>query len=385
MRRIIDRDLNFIIQKTQGKKVILYGTGDITKDIMCKLECLDIKVSYCVYSNNTDVKSVTCDVHNILSILEEEAPFYVIICEGNEALVSSELEELGLSYLDDYCLWFNAAGFHVTQREFPLDVNLGYSMAYKKGVTPNGLIIYGDLNTASTIVAVLGGSTSDGTVYKWKCWSEFFYEECIKEEINVALINAAVAGYSSSEELLKFYRDILQYQPDIVISYSGINDRNSIQPYANSYQNKLFDILRKKKINQLYNNNSVNRVNYGCSNEMCGGAKKWIQNQRLMHAMAKENDIKYFAIYQPNLISKKRGPIDEVTYYYIQESEIDNRKSIEDSFEEYSREIDYVIDARKWLDNYDGLFLDYCHLSEEGNRILGECIYKLIFNKGERN
>lgn len=383
MRSIIDRDLNFIIQKTQGKKVILYGIGDTTKEIMCKLECLDIKVSYCVYSNNADAKSVTCDVYNVLSILEEEVPFYVIICEGNESLVSSELEELGLSYLDDYCLWFSAAGCVVTQREFPLDVNLGYSMAYKKGVTTNGLIIYGDINSASTIVAVLGGSTSDGTVYKWKCWSEFFYEKCIKSEMSVALINAAVAGYSSSEELLKFYRDVMQYQPNIVISYGGINDRNSIQPYANSYQNKLFNVLRKKIVNQAYSNNPVNRVNFGYLNEMYGGAKKWIQNQRLMHAMANEYGIRHIAIYQPNLISKKRGSMDEIIYYYIQESEIDNRKIIEDSFEEYSREIDYVIDARRWLDNYDGLFLDYCHLSEEGNRILADCIYKLIFNKGE--
>jgi hypothetical protein len=54
------------------------------------------------------------------------------------------------------------------------------------------------------------------------------------------IVNGGTGGYSSNQELIKLIRDGLEFKPDIVISYSGINDMGKYNelpyPMVHPYQ-----------------------------------------------------------------------------------------------------------------------------------------------------
>ena len=51
---------------------------------------------------------------------------------------------------------------------------------------------------------------------------------------------------------MKLIRDLLPLKPDIVISYSGVNDRRTNQPYINGYQRLLYGKLAMQQEQGMY-------------------------------------------------------------------------------------------------------------------------------------
>ena len=94
-----------------------------------------------------------------------------------------------------------------------------------------GQFVYYDNNTNNkNIILTLGGSTTDGWFGKYSkgnTWPKIFNQLCnINKEKNCSVINGAVGGYNSSQELLKLLirGSILDENIKYVISLNGVNE-----------------------------------------------------------------------------------------------------------------------------------------------------------------
>lgn len=379
MKCIKARDIYHVMRYAQNKKIIVYGAGRYADDVIKKLTCLGIKVAYCVEDDFTHIK-VRCQVLDIYSLLLKEDDFYVFIAKEDIQRCARVLAGLGLEYLKDYNSVVLAAGNLKPENTFALDPTFGYAMPFEE-TQGKGIKVYGDVNSAKYMIAILGGSTSDPCAYFWKSWGELLYEEGCAREKNIAIIVGAVCGYSSSEELFKLIRDLLPLKPDVIISYSGVNDRGTNTPYINGYQRELYQNLVLKRQEGIYMLGTPKNICYGVP-EKTKPSEKWIRNQRIMHAVSKEFGIKFIGFYQPTVISKKRGQKDEEIYFYIDEKEIAEKKAYISEVKQILKngeEKEYIVDASDWFDDMDGVFYDYCHVYEEGNQRIADRIYEYLF------
>ncbi|ETP70822.1 hypothetical protein UYO_3238, partial [Lachnospiraceae bacterium JC7] len=193
-------------------------------------------------------------------------------------------------------------------------------------------------------------------------------------------------------ELMRLIRDGIWEQPDLVISYSGVNNMNLIQehPFYSSYSELLF-----KSIDQNINlgtSPNVSRFEY------------WLSFEEIMQAICRSRRINFFAFLQPQLISKKNNNKYDadigIEWGYIWDESRNEYKFILDSddecnrvYREYCKE-DPVFRGMginldlKWLFNYSGIFdneedvyIDFCHVNEKGNRIIARKIYDDLKNQ----
>lgn len=369
-----EKDLLKIIESVTGKKVIVYGANDTAIDVIQKLRCIDIDVAYCVEDVFEDI-SVSLEVRDIYSLLLEKMPFFVIITKENREECAKVLDGLGLKFVYDYNSVF-AAGNMYCFADMPLDVNLGFGMRGEA----EGVKICGDLKNAKYKIAILGASTTAPVFYPWKSWGEFFWEYN-KEEW--AVIIGAAPAYNSSQEIIKLLRDIIVLQPDLIISYSGMCDSSFMEGYADRYTRYLYDELKKMKLkNRVGEPKTDYSVCYGVKDD-CDNAEKWVNNQKIMHAIAKEFDIEYRAFFHAALYTKFRHEKDEEVYYYCNaysmKKKMEYTKRVKDILA--GQNLDFIEDATMWLDDYDGLFFDHFHLHEEGNRRVAEKVYQSIFGE----
>lgn len=379
MLYINELDIWRIIKSTYDRKVVLYGVGCYAEETIQKLRCLDIEVAYCVDDEiNSPVVSV--EVKDVYSLLLETEPFYVLIAQKDRKQCALILEGLGLRFGKDYNSISSARVMVDMTDEFLLDTNFGYTLPLRK-TKGTGVRVFGDVSSAKHVIAILGGSTSDPCVYPWKSWGECLWEYNPEE---LAVIVGAVAGYSSAQEVIKLIRDILPMHPNLIISYSGVNDLKDDFAYVNSYQKVLFEKLNKMKLKDLYGDSVIgSKVCYGVKSE-AEYSERWITNQRMMHAIAQEFEISYIAFFQPALYTKRRGEKDEALWGHM-------RKSLVPEWEKYTQAVccwiekekkDYVVDATHWLDEYDGLFYDRAHMEEQGNQYIAEKIYQYLCREG---
>ena len=376
MFNVSELDLLQIISVAESKKIILYGSDRVTENIINKLKCLDVEVAYCVDDNLSDIQ-VSVEVKDIYSLVLEEDEFYVYIAKEDRGRCGEVLEGLGLEFYGDYNSIYRANMLYIFD-EIPLDVNLGYGMQKEK----EGIKIFGNIDTAKYVIAILGGSTSDPCAYTWKSWGECLWEYN-KDEW--AVIVAAVIGYSSSEEILKLLRDIIPFRPNLVISYSGVNDFFYDKAYINDYQNYLYGILNKSMSNDRWGGMRQKSVVCTGVRRELSTAERWLNNQRIMHAISVEFGIEYKCFFQPLLYTKYRGINDEKLFYYHDSAGMQRRIHYTQQIRELLEEspLEFIEDATGWLDDYDGLFFDYAHMKEQGNRYIAEKVYKCLFLQKE--
>lgn len=381
MQYILDRDIYQILCETQNKKVILYGTGNYAHDMIEKLRCLDIEVSYCVDDVLTDVR-VEKSVKNVYELLLEREEFFVYIAKDNMQNCAILLEKLGFRHLKHYNSVYNAAGRIKPWNTFALDPVLGYSMPWEETLG-TGVKMYRQCSTKSAYtIAILGNSTSDPCEYAWRSWGELLFEKCCGGDICIAV--GATTGYSSGEELLKLIRDILPLDPDLVISYSGANDKATAYPFINTYHRTVSGILAAGRPKGMFEQGVAERVCYGTEYKGMSVADNWIRNQQMMHAITQELRIPYLAFVQPNLVTKKRlsGGKDEETLFYVDQRVVRQREDFREGIRGKLTDKAYIVDATHWFDDTDGLFYDYCHVTEEGNQIIADKVYECLLDAG---
>lgn len=283
-----------------------------------------------------------------------------------------------------------------------LDPILGYS--YSSVNIPNwewknGL--YTRSGDGNLNIGILGGSTSD-LAYS-DSWVDFLSEKVSFKNI----YSGAVSGYNSSQEVFKFIRDLMPYRPEVIISFSGINDighiqsKSTIEGRIHHYQRDLFEnILRRseKKIGSYFRStpSAMNKkaplksVIYGSKSRLKSW-ELWLENQLIMKSIADGFGIKFISILQPTL-GIGNYSMNDVEYKALHEYSqnfrlLEGKNYLEKTHEFYfeiQRKIakthSFVHDFSGIFDNYTELYKDPRHPNSKGNQIISNEISQLIAN-----
>ena len=199
------------------------------------------------------------------------------------------------------------------------------------------------------------GATSDNTTIPGYL-EKYFYEN--DKPFNIEIINSGLKGVDSRKELLLLENILLNYKPDLVIVYDGLNDLR-----IENSATKIFD-------------------NW---NSMC--------------ELGQKNNFDVIITLQPIAGFGKKS-LTEEELVYVQNGKDHNDNSLIDSFDQYEiyannlqklQNCSNKLDLRYIFDNeIKSIYIDEAHVSDEGNSIVAEFLIphisssipeKLILNK----
>lgn len=388
------RDYNWLesvkkyLQNFKSEEIILIGDDLFTLEIYETIESLkQYKISYVVSNNgrlfsgkNIEIK--TEDEFKDISINKESQFFLVAKLifhkEAYEMLVKK-----GLLVNLNFAI-MGIGGY--TKPIDAIDSLLGFSRI--EDDIP-GFAIFGDKDTAEFSMVILGNSTSDPSTGMIKSWSEMLFDTLSNKGINVVLYNGATTGYCSTQEFLKFNRDVIELCPDLVISFGGYNDiegTSSVEqyPFLHKYSQKFYRFLLdnpRLAPDSMYMR-SVQQVSHGnkTKEEDCD---IWINNMQKIKAICDLNDIQFLAFFQP-MLETENVNTNIITERIIQDfyrlSDV-SKEEVHKKTEEYSKKIrsrikdfDYIKDCTGWFKNKTNVFYDTCHYTEFGNAVISNNI-----------
>lgn len=380
----------------KDKEIFIYGNNVTARRFAKYLRLLDFnfKGFFCDYEQINEEKIDGYFVKCIEEILYENNGF-VIIENDNLEMSARKMELLGYKYGIDFVFSEPFATHFLFVRENALDINLGNTYigtSKYEGVQITtkkifkdypGFCIYGNLNSNDYKIVTLGGSTTDGNLFHFKSWPEILYEKI--NISNITIFNGGVAGYTSGHELIKLIRDVLQIKPDMIITFDGFNDTYQIvpeHPYSFIYSKEVYN-FGSKNIADEY-------VSHQIGTEVCEGVisknnsfENWLNNIELMKEISIYKKIKFFSFLQPMLSNKKRSKHEEEIYISSREffeqnlyNSISFRKEIEKI--QTINPHNYINDLSHIFDNYSDIYMDICHVYENGNEIIADSIFNII-------
>lgn len=368
------------------KKVIIFGSGAKAESFIEKIRLFGIEPAYCIdFCYGVKKECAGLKVLGYYEILKETVDIYILLTElkgKNEQACA--LQELGYEYLKDFNFMSGAYRQGKLDATNPVDPILGWGTSSVE-TNIDGAKLYGDINSARYKIAIMGGSVAESCYYDWKTWPEILYEKLTQRGENVVIISGGVIGYTSSKVLLKFVRDILSYEPDVLIDYNAIlNDAayglTNDTPFIVGYQKKMMSNLCQN-IDDIYMEQLVKEVSFGNQHSKMV-AKVLSNNIRTLKAICTEFNIHYLCILHPSIYTKRLTSNEEKELFQMCEKwHMDNCLKI---YEELEKEIslhhmeEYIVDGRKWTDGYKNIYYDYCHMYEEGNAIIADKILKII-------
>ncbi len=294
-----------------------------------------------------------------------------------------------------------------------LDPHLGY--AYNPAIeihsNPDGrqpgFVYYGDPADAKALrVIALGGSTTEPSYLR--NWPKPLHALLEAEGIPAVVFNGGVQGYSSNQELLKLIRDVLPLEPDIVISFSGVNDLGfmhsmSDHPMVSKYQRGIYRTLTDN-VEPLFLPNTIvalRRWRSGPSGAAAGvegihfgtevettPAAQWAKNMRLMHSVSQEFGIDFACYLQPVLGSGTYKPSAEERKMFDAANESQRGaygKWVQDFYAEARITCEKLPYATDFADVFAGeadVYRDARHPNAEGNNIIARAILEDLRQRG---
>lgn len=372
-----------IIRDTKGKKVIVYGTDAKAWRLKNLLELLELSVAYMVNDIEKEQERNSIVVKPVYDLLEESLENIFVILTGNrDSKKAKILQKMGLQFYFNYNY---IESYRDTSSYWILDPHLGHNYIIDNEEQPG--IMKWESRNSDLIIATLGGSTTDGYQYNFKSWPQILHEILEKNGYRVSMINAGCGGYRSSQELIKLERDILPLKPHIVLNYTGFNDAwvwpNNYEkyPFVHMYQQDL--IIDAASLINVFDDSKGNGYTFGIGHQL----KKediFLQNVRMMNSICKEFETKYHCFLQPSLFLKKEYSMNEKELEWHGYNTV--QKNSAKKFKEYINEkmngYKYISDITWLFDDYNDVYLDVCHVTEEGNAIIAEYMYKFLIEKG---
>lgn len=305
------------LENRGNRNIAIWGTDEFSIYIYKNIiQCFNIKVQYFI----TDKLSIKCieglEVKSINEFEQEVLDHLFILVavysghrEAYEYLTSKKLK-----YNKDFSM-MNIGGW--TKELNAIDSLLTYTRVEDNAVL-QGFKTYGMMNNNTIKIVILGNSTTDSYTGNLKPWVEYFYKSMIREiGSHLIVYNGAIAGYNSTQELLKLIRDVISIDPDLVISFSGFTDISGVgtideeQFYLHKYQKRMWNQIMGTEgaIPNSLDMRNINKVYHGLK---C--VKKdyeyWIENERKMRAICNEFNIKFIGCLQP-LIAVKGNIIEK--------------------------------------------------------------------------
>lgn len=382
----IDPFIIFYIRQRSGRMTLTGYKEDICL-LSGMLKNFDISINRAVDCDGyTGIcKQISFVDQYELAYEEDPSALYCILERGKEK-TGRFAQELGFKRSQFVFSFKTTAG----NFDAVLDANMGYNKYESIAILNSGA--GNDLK-----IGVLGGSTSDTDLYGETSWTEYLPRILEEQGINAVIYTGAEKGYSSSQELMKLCRDMILYNPDLIISYSGVNDHPAMTCRKNvfiaNWQEEFFHAIMRSSLD-------VNKSSYveGTRKAFCYGEKNnnygesWIRNERMMHGICGEFGIKFHAVFQPNLFSKKTYSSTEqelmeiVSYMYTKEElsqdlQILNEKKeqIEKLKKKNHTDSSWLTDFSEIFEDYEGItYFDRNHVFEEANYYLASKIFSLI-------
>lgn len=283
-----------------------------------------------------------------------------------------------------------------------LDPHLGYTHGPNErkvqAVDPayrwrDGFLIYAPRTSdfERPVILALGGSTTDG-IRVGHSWPESLARRMRAESAPGTVINGGIGGYSTNQELLKLIRDGLEFEPDFVISYSGINDRGKYgelpHPMVNTHQRHLLAVQTGAApatilpsavalVKSVVGGAGGLDATLGIPTSRTLG-QQYQRNLELMHAVCQVGGCRFHGFIQPfafydskfaEQISREKkgaGYIDAVLDLYAE---------IVDLPESHP----YIHDATRILEQADDVYTaDGVHLTREGDDVVGEFMFRFL-------
>lgn len=234
------------------------------------------------------------------------------------------------------------------------------------------------------------GSTSDETTIVG--FLQKFFDSEFKD-LNVDIINAGINGANSYREILLIKEKLIQYEPNLIISYTGVNDaggysREVIFDEVNgNYVQNLFKFADHPwyrtpfVINNLISQNNIEIENtLELSSEQIQTNSELFKNNWLQSCnFLESNEVISVLILQPSLITKKtpsnfeKEIVEDKNY----------RKQLLENFagklKLIDEKCDYTFDFRNAMNSVsETTYYDSVHMNDLGNKIIAEKIYEKI-------
>lgn len=384
----IDDKECFAIQNTgwmreivKGKKIFLYGFTERSRRIAEIYELLDFYIEGYI----DDELYGKHQAKRIIAIEELAYEDNIFVLINRECYCNNikKLADLGISMFENMAIdnpfgtWYLGIGNQV------LDINLGHSFVGKQGIC--GFEVLGSNDNNAFSIVILGGSTTDGTLFPFMSWPEILMEKIGKR--NVKIYNGGVVGYTSTQELVKLLRDVLYLRPDMVITYDGFNDMAASadkNPFSFSDVQRAMDYADSNK-DKIWLDIFAEGVRpFSGIRPNVDKFDIWLGNIKKMRTICENEGISFFAFHQPILYSKLNKTKEERgllwSTWRINDcckwaKEFRHRiKPITDIYE-------YIYDLSDIFDNETDIYMEDCHVYEKGNRIIAESVYKTIRSK----
>lgn len=241
------------------------------------------------------------------------------------------------------------------------------------------------------IILALGGSTTDG-VTSGHSWPEELAATLKAKDYFGTVING---GYSTNQELLKLVRDGLEFSPDIVISYNGINNRGFYSelpyPMVHRYQRKLIKAITGQAPPKILPNTvlllrlwtdaaaGAPPLDYSFglkSHRSLSG--QYRKNMELMFAICQSQGASFDAFIQPFAFYKSK-------YAQIVDPASKGATYIDDVLRLYEQIVNlpkthkYIHDATQILEDSEGAYRpDGVHLTEAGDKVVAQYIFSFL-------
>lgn len=186
------------------------------------------------------------------------------------------------------------------------------------------------------------------------------------------VINAAYNGFTTTDERIWIFNRITEFEPDIIISFSGFNDIYYVyhvsQDLFNSLHNEGSYFFCLVQEYEYFNNRGLavkltpdfSKLFYSPSDF----PRKTIKNIHIISSYLNSIGVKYVFVLQP--FNSKNPP--EV---------IEMAKILEENLKENSAKIGFkFISYLDLFKNREDLFLDLCHFGDIGYKIIAENLAK---------
>ena len=182
------------------------------------------------------------------------------------------------------------------------------------------------------------------------------------------IINAGVGGYSSLQGLRYLEGKLIEFNPDLVISWFGVNDDSDALFFADKDQRlsskvdqKADGLLERSKL-YLFFKNIIFRPNLKRVS-----TNDYYKNCEKMLLLAKKNNFE-IAFVAPVELEGKR-----IEYYLPYKKVLEKLKS---KYNCITIELRDVLNLNSEIDKF---FIDNCHATAEGNKLIAELIKVSLF------
>jgi len=327
----------------------------------------------------------------------EEYPFMFDRTAIREPIRSYQQEwgdQLVVSYLDPHL------GFAHDPQVHPLFDSFEGFAEYTTGDASNPLVI-----------VCLGGSTTDpltpiflsdesvDTLDPYN-WPRSLARVLKEHGVSARVLNGGVAGYSSSQELLKLLRDVIPLRPNIVISLNGVNDFFGLStpehPMVHRYQAMLMNRFSARARSVLVPNivglmrwrlfgdrRWIEGASFGVVNSS-SSAQVWFGNLKSADALCAAHDIRFATFLQPILGYGEYRAADYEKEMLVKRGE-EYAVLLTSFYKEATslcEDLESCSDLTGIFSDTTGVYLDARHQNEKGVDELANHIFEVLLRRG---